>query len=533
MRIATASESQSVTTKTITNHNHTRALTMQYWEVLRLYDVTSAIDGLTLTVLVPLQVVRFMPPGATLTISTVTQVDTRFEVLARYSALIKHADVLADSLPTRFRHGLQLLTQFAADPTAEVEPAGGVAEDVIQFTLEGSFLPYDLVSVTAVTNRNTRVGPAQLSALVPPPPKEQFSTRDEFIAWMTDQRRNASIQLNGALALPPSLNRSSIVGFEISRRFQTATYTLISKEQAELDALEALFAGQPNWIDQAIQSTLGAAAARSPRQTISIGPAALESEVGGPKAIQFEARILELDANGNDTGAPGEHYAHDKMGGIELPTAPYPVPALQLGPILRFKEILEIERMAQHVARNTLRYSKAVWASLNAEERAILLEGYTIGVPAGGVQDASQMVPLLNCVENRVLGFFGNSMILPFVIPQILAEGAGIEGRAVDPVAIQESLLAYQQASFKPPHSIIALPTHGVLGEGVLGRCSSAEKIDLTRFWNWQDSPSDTAPTISPVTLPTCAELADDVTFPHQQCADGACPRHRLAAVTR
>src|SRR5206468_12292052 len=91
MRIATASETQQVTTKVITNHNHTRALTMQYWEVLRLYDVTTAIDGLTLTVLVPLQVVRFMPPGATLTISTVTQVDTRFEVLARYSALLTHA----------------------------------------------------------------------------------------------------------------------------------------------------------------------------------------------------------------------------------------------------------------------------------------------------------------------------------------------------------------------------------------------------------------------------------------------------------
>ena len=516
MRIATASESQSVTTKTITNHNHTRALTMQYWQVLRLYDVTSAIDGLTLTVLVPLQVIRFMPPGAPLTISSDTQVDTRFEVLARYHALIKHADVLAGALPTRFRHGLQLLSQFAADPTARVEPAGGVAQDVIQFTLDGAFLPYDLVSVTAVTNRNTRVGPAQLTAMISPPPKETFSTRDELIAWMINERQKASAQLSGALALPPSMNRSSIIGFEITRRFQTASYTLISKEQAELNALETLFAGQPNWIEQAIESTLGAAAARSRRETVSVNPAALESEVGGPKVTKFEARILELDANGNDTGAPGEHYAHDTLGGIELPTDPYPIPALQLGPVLRFKEILEIERMAQHVVRNTLRYSKSVWSSLSAEERAILLEGYTIGVPAGGVQDASQMVPLLNCVENRVLGFFGNSMILPFVIPQALAQSAGNDGQPLDPAAIQESLLAYQQASFKPPHTTIALPTHGVLGEGVLGRCSSAEKIDLTRFWNWQDSPSDVAPTISPVTLPTAsAALTAGLTAPN------------------
>ena len=49
--------------------------------------------------------------------------------------------------------------------------------------------------------------------------------------------------------------------------------------------------------------------------------------------------------------------------------------------------------------------------------------------------------------------------------------------------------------------SHISLPTKGVLGEAVLGHCSSAEKIDLTRFWNWQDSPADEATEITGVTL--------------------------------
>jgi hypothetical protein len=51
--------------------------------------------------------------------------------------------------------------------------------------------------------------------------------------------------------------------------------------------------------------------------------------------------------------------------------------------------------------------------SMTAEERAILLDGYTIGVPPDGLADATQMVPLLNCVQNRVLGVFGNSLIMP------------------------------------------------------------------------------------------------------------------------
>ena len=33
------------------------------------------------------------------------------------------------------------------------------------------------------------------------------------------------------------------------------------------------------------------------------------------------------------------------------------------------------------------------------------------------------------------------------------------------------------------------LPSGGVFAEAVLGRFNSAEKLDITRFWNWQDSP--------------------------------------------
>ncbi|MFV0459226.1 MAG: hypothetical protein ACK5MT_10730 [Actinomycetales bacterium] len=38
-------------------------------------------------------------------------------------------------------------------------------------------------------------------------------------------------------------------------------------------------------------------------------------------------------------------------------------------------------------------------------------------------------------------------------------------------------------------HSQVVLPSEGVFAEAVLGQSNSAEKIDITRFWNWQDSP--------------------------------------------
>jgi uncharacterized membrane protein YgcG len=511
MRLASATESQSVTTKTITNHNHTRALTMQYWEVLRVFDVTTAIDGLTLTCLVPLQIVRFMPPGQPQMITDASQLGTRSDILNRYANIIKHLDVLLKAVPRRYQYGLKLLQQFAGDPSATVDPEGGVAEDVIQFELTGSFLSCETISVVAVTNRNTRVGPVTLGPAVngqpPELPPDTFTDKDSMLAWLLAQRQTSSCVLQGSLALPTSMNRSDIVGFEISRSWKTVSYTLLSQVVQTAQALQPFgnIFGEFGNVLQPAQVTIT-------RSTVTITPSDLEPAVGGPNVFYFSASIEEFDANGNKLPAPpNETYANDPLFGTVLPLQPYPVPALQIAPVLRYSEILEIEKVAQHIVRNTTLYSKAVWMSLTPDERAILLDGYTIGVPSDGVADASQMVPLLNCVQNKVLGFFGNSMIMPFIIPQSVADSMNI-----NPAQIVQALLAYQQASFVPPQSTIALPTQGVLGEGVLGHCPSAEKIDITRFWNWQDSPADTAPAISPVTLPTTSpSIAAGLTAPN------------------
>ena len=500
MSLASASESETATTKVITNHNHTRALTLQYWEVQRLYDVRTGIDGLGLVCLVPMQVVRFLPAGQSLTLPDASGVASRAAVIGRYESVIKHADVLGRALPGRFRYGLSLLTEFAADPTAQVEPFGGAAEDVIMFALIGTFVPCEEIYITAVTNRRTRVGPVKLinTATLP---KDAFASRDQLLAWLGGVRQQAAspVSLAGSLALPPDLNRSDVVGFELSRRFRQVDYTLLPPEIEALSALAHLFPGGPAPSAEALLKAAGQDVGGLARATVHVSAAELESALGGPLLAHFQASIQDLSASGDPASpAKGETYANDSLNGTELPAQPYPVPAIQVGPVLRYNQILEIEKMTQHVVRNTVTYSKAVWASMSADERAILLEPYTIGVPADGISDASQMIPLLNCIENRVLGFFGNSMMLPFMIPQALAEQMHI-----DPVALQASLLTYQQQAFASPQSTIALPTPGVLGEAVLGHCQSAEKIDLTRFWNWADAPADTAPTISPVTLPT------------------------------
>ncbi len=495
MRLASASESEDVTTKVITNHNHTRALTLQYWEVHRLYDVTTAIDGVQLVCMVPLEVIRWLLPGQTVNLNTnfgAASADPRADVLRRYSQPV---------LPFQYRYGLGLLNEFASDPRATFDPnQSPTAEDVVEFEIDGTFLPMEDVYVTAVTRRGTRVGPVRFDstsgAPVQPLPdlpdgsgkvdfSKAFSADDELFGYLRSRRQDTTQKatLTASMALPPSLARADVVGFEISRRWQVFDHQLVDP------FLKA--AGMTGEMTPAAGIQFGPLTIGGGRMG-HYTPATLEQQVHGPLMWNFNARI-------NPTSTSPESYATNAMSSaVDLPPTGYPIAAREVAPVLTFSALLQIEKTLQHVVRNTVSYSEAVWISLTPEERAIMLEGFTIGVSAGGIQDDTQEVPLLNCVSNQVLGFYGNSMIMPFIIPMEVAEAEKFSSADVE-----NALTDFHRSGFSPPHSRIALPTRGVLGEAVLGHCASAERIDLTRFWNWQDSPSDSAPTIADVTVPT------------------------------
>src|SRR5207248_5554894 len=124
--------------------------------------------------------------------------------------------------------------------------------------------------------------------------------------------------------------------------------------------------------------------------SVSYQPGTLESELGGPLVWDVVAKI--------DPSGPNLANADNGPQNAERMGTALPIAALRVGPVLSFANLLRIEAVFQHVVSNTTKYSKAVWMSLTPEERAIMLEHYTIGVPTGGLADASQEVPLLNCI---------------------------------------------------------------------------------------------------------------------------------------
>lgn len=510
VRLASATDTESVTTKVVTNNNRAHALTMQYWEVLRHFDVGTAVEGVTLVAFVPLEVVRFLPPGEPLSLGDNFEsfVGSRGEVLGRYSSLLKHADVLRKWVPWQYREGLDILEEFAGDPRSIVETTGSPAQDILNISLSGSFLPFERIYVTILTKRGTRLGPFKMAPLsgvsgttMEALPALTYTKEGDVLQELRSRRAAGSsdarpaVTLSTDVFLPNYLGPNDVIGFELSRGFDSFSYQLKPDDSTD-KLVEDLAAG-------ALLGPLGTllvSHAQNRVQGLNYSPGQLEQLLGGPFIWGFDASLPGV----SETYAQNFISENSK---VELPASSYPLPALQVAPVLRFDRLLKVEQTLQHVVRNTITYSKTVWMSLTAEERAIMLEGYTIGVPQGGLTDpATQTVPLLNCVGNEVIGYYGNSMIMPFSIPKAIVDSFGAangdgQGQVFTTGAVQDALTAFHSRDFSPPVAHVALPTRGVLGEAILGHCASAEKIDLTRFWNWQDSPIPQASDIAPVTI--------------------------------
>jgi outer membrane protein OmpA-like peptidoglycan-associated protein len=478
IRLASASESTNITTKVITNHNKTRALTMQYWEVLRLFDVQTVVEDVSLVCMVPLDIVDFLPEFEPELLDS-SQLD-RVALLRRYRQLIAHSDVLAKTVPWRLRRGLQALNDFSADPRATVQAPTGNALRIVNINVLGAFSVQDTLRAELLLKNGMRTGSAPLSGNVVSLPSgaNAVATETELFNILRNQRASFE-SWSGSIALPLSVALQDIVGVVLSRSTKRLDYTFAPEGLSAAQQLAAANVGA--------FATLLSTIVTKPIVSRSYDGNRVNSELG-------DLLVKRVDAN-----IDGIIVAvQDFNSGAALPSSGLTISANRFPPELSYDSLLDIERTLQWVMRNTMLCSTRVAQSLSAEERAVMLERYSVTPPIvrkdGSVQEG---ISLLSCVTNNVLGFYGNSIVMPFHIPLELAQD-----RKLDTAKLQRSLKRFHTESFDRPRSTIALPTKGVLGEAVLGSCSSAEKIDLTRFWNWQDSPGDEATQISPISLP-------------------------------
>ncbi|MCA9528407.1 MAG: hypothetical protein KC549_19115, partial [Myxococcales bacterium] len=137
------------------------------------------------------------------------------------------------------------------------------------------------------------------------------------------------------------------------------------------------------------------------------------------------------------------------------------------------------DRLVQHLSENALFYSQAIWLASDPMELSRAMAHMTYG--------QERLVPRL---DPRPVAVTGNYLGFKWMFrdPAERAAWMQAEGFSLDASNAEDTM--------------VPLPTGGVFAEAVLGRFNAAEKVDLTRFWNWQESPIPIKPSdIGPIQM--------------------------------
>jgi len=147
---------------------------------------------------------------------------------------------------------------------------------------------------------------------------------------------------------------------------------------------------------------------------------------------------------------------------INVPKDSTSVVLFEIQPTATTNELIE------HLMSNQLYYSQVVWRALNPATIGMLLSKYTWYI--GG-----QERPLVELVDPNPVAIAANYLVLRLSGDDLAEHDAWLQKKNIIEGSCREDL--------------VPVPSGGVFAEAVLGRFNSAEKLDITRFWNWEDSP--------------------------------------------
>ena len=538
MRAATSSEQDSVATRIIANHNHSHAMTIQYWEVVRRYKLETSIDSIDLMLFVPLKPIQFLPLGQKLFLEDPDKFDQE-QFNKRYANMVRFYDTLSTRLPYKYRSGLNLVQKYASYPKWELEHRGDdINSGIYTLTLQGNFLEFDVVKATLNLSNGKGVVVGQVVENHPGAPSlddiitshEARTKKDVQEAIILTRNTTVKTKMQFSFQLPANVDKQDISYIRLEYSCKPTRSRLFGNyilnnvdlgtrarafglyfESVEQDSNWTAWENEAvNTFCRTIQATVKNAqsdlilnkygkfdAARIARSIPSLPENFVVNEIedGYSMTDKMLRSIsgLVLDKVTVKENSEANPLPDTTVSSYTLQYNSVTIDVSSHIPVMRYNELQKMEAMLQHVASETMRYSQMIWASLSDNERAMMLERYTVDMNFESIADEwierpkELDIPLLNCINvKKPLGFYGNCMMFPFTYPESLAKKVGKTA-----AELQDALYRYHTSSFRVPSTIISLPTSGMIGEAVLGETNVSEEIDLTRFWNWKDSPID------------------------------------------
>ncbi len=481
IRTASGNESEAVSTKIIANHNHSHIMTVQYWEVMRRYKLKTCISDVKLVLFVPLKLIPFY----TLDKESIDYTDYKNNNNAadafkkRYGGLMLYNDILRECLPYYYRRGLDLCEEIYN--TENWKKTTESSNLPIEINLTGNFIAEDELNVFLRTKDGSIIYPTSSSipelVAVTNYYKKELLTQGALKKLVAENRRNSSgKQFKYTFNIPASYSYDTSFMLEINRSCKTVAVSTFEPDDGENLEFKAEIQSQkkPKIATLDGDEVLNAAPLR-----VEVGVAIPSDDYKKPSVSgeTFSVRMVKQELDRRTLipiNRTGSIYYNDN-------------------------QLRQVENLYQHVLNNTYEYSRSVWEGLSDGERVMMLEGYTIDMDINhdGINTSTQY-PLLNCVDAlSPLGIYGNSLILPFYIPddeevvKSLSKESGIE--KLSNGLLQDRIYKHYATNFRVPTAEVSIPTHGMIGEAVLGETNVSELIDITRFWNWKDSDIDHA----------------------------------------
>jgi hypothetical protein len=390
-------ESETLSTRVVTNYNHMHALTIQYFEVVQIYKVLLELSKVTPCLFLPMKLVTFTE-----------------EVIRRYKNVIASAGLIPEV------RGLA----FAEPDKLSIRMPNKAGNWEGSPTLK-KLLGYD------INNSKSRNIELPLVGMI-------FAYVGSTDSKFNDNYESISItDKNGRISNYPIWTDTSLEGvvdfgrighgISLSNRFQNTKGGVILNGDYNgnyQDYTKISFIKKDKSID--FDDNFNA--------TITLQSLNRQFSDGGPESL--------LVISGDIKPEKG------KMETI----------------IFNFQPTTTYENLISHLEENALHYSTAIWNSLDAATITTMLSSYTL-----------MGKKLIENIDPVPVSIAGNYIIFRYY---------GVAQTEWKTFLNDKGL--FQPA---PIEDIIPLPSAGVFAEAVLGRSNAAEKLDITRFWNWQDSP--------------------------------------------
>ena len=436
------SESENVSTRVICNYNHMHALTLQYYEVVQIYRVELELRKAERVIFIPVALADFNDNS----------------IVRRYQSVLWRAG-LTPEVRTAIRN-LDVI-EIAPEPATPFFEIGMTLESIKTNAVLTYADPADAAKVYASWQ-------AARAAT-----ESAAETNGGSVAGADGSIAAPATATTGPLSLKANHPTIPQVNDRLWTRDQASRLAGLLNEAVLRADSNSLFLPVDCWIEE-ITAVSGELYYR-PAIHLQGGRTVTAIDPVNPIALS------EVTAIGLTRGFTGSGTVEDSItatmtlnrNGVRFPVT---LPAVKIArggtgetKIVKIDPGAVNTNLKQHLMDNRLHYSQAILRSLDAAQIALMLSGYTIKV-------GDQQRPLAQLVGPTPIRYIGN--LLAFRI-------------SVDPEdeAWKTWLSDHGIAVGSKSGDIVPLPSGGTFAEAVLGRANAAEKLDLTRFWNWQDSP--------------------------------------------